>query len=127
MEISMMTDGAIVYSPDGVLRTSRDTLVAAARHQWPNVEVIDLDGELTLHITSGSERFQIFDLGDGMLSTDGNHNQQLEFAAWASMLATETTAGRVVLLNKDASVAAYLRPGMTPEDIDAAWNAEPPE
>ncbi|MGY0388910.1 hypothetical protein ACWZJV_18240 [Nocardioides sp. WG-D5] len=122
-----MTDGAIVYSPDGVLTPSRDTLLAAARRQWPNVEVIDLDDELTLRITTGSERFQIFDLGDGMLSTDGNHSQQLEFAAWASALVPETTEGRVVLLNKDASVAAYLRPGMTPDDIDAAWNAEPPE
>ena len=122
-----MTDGAIVYSPDGVLPTSRDTLVAAARRQWPNVEVIDLDDELTLRITDGGGRFQIFDLGDGMLSTDGNHNQQLEFAAWARTLAPEATAGRVVLLNKDASVAAYLRSGMTPKDIDAAWNAEPPE
>ena len=122
-----MTDGAIVYSPDGVLPTSRDALVAAARRQWPNVEVVDLDDELTLRITDGSGRFQIFELSDGMLSTDGNHNQQLEFAAWASTLAPETTDGRVVLLNKDASVAAYLRPGMTPDDIDAAWNAEPPE
>ena len=122
-----MTDGAIVYSPDGVLPTSRDALLTAARGQWPNVEIIDLDDELTLRITNGSGRFQIFELGDGMLSTDGNHNQQLEFAAWASTLAPETTDGRVVLLNKDASVAAYLRPGMTPDDIDAAWNAEPPE
>jgi hypothetical protein len=122
-----MTDSAIVYSPEGMLPTSRDTLLAAARRQWPNVEIIDLDDELTLRITNGSGRFQIFDLGDGMLSTDGNHNQQLEFAAWASTLAPETTDGRVVLLNKDASVAAYLRPGMTADDIDAAWNAEPPE
>lgn len=122
-----MTDGAIVYSPDGVLPTSRDTLLAAVRRQWPNVEIIDLDDELTLRITNGSGRFQIFDLGDGMLSTDGNHNQQLEFAAWVSTLAPETTEGRVVLLNKDASVAVNLRPGMTPDDIDAAWNAEPPE
>ena len=122
-----MTDGAIVYSPDGVLTTSRETLLAAAHRQWPNVEIIDLDDELTLRITNGSGRFQILDLGDGMLSTDGNHNQQLEFASWASTLAPETTEGRVVLLNKDASVAAYLRPGMTPDDIDAAWNAEPPE
>ncbi len=122
-----MTDSAIVYSPEDVLPTSRDTLLAAARRQWPNVEIIDLDDELTLRITNGSGRFQIFDLGDGMLSTDGNHNQQLEFAAWASTLAPETTDGRVVLLNKDASVAADLRPGMTADDIDAAWNAEPPE
>lgn len=122
-----MTDGAIVYSPDGVLPTSRDTLVEAARRQWPNVEIIDLDDELALRITNGSESFQIFDLGDGMMSSDGNHSQQLEFAAWAGTLAREATEGSVVLLNTDASVAAYLHPGMTPDDIDAAWNAEPPE
>ncbi|MER7556883.1 hypothetical protein ABTZ46_08075 [Nocardioides sp. NPDC126508] len=122
-----MTDGAIVYSPDGVLPTTRDALLAAARRQWPNVEIIDLDDELTLRITDGSGRFQIFHLGESMLSTDGNHDQQLEFAAWASTLAPETTDGRVVLLNKDASLAAYLRPGMTPDEIDAAWNAEPPK
>lgn len=122
-----MTDDAIVYSPDGVLPATSDTLLAAARRQWSSVEIIDLDDELTLRITDGSGRFQIFDLGDGMLSTDGNHSQKLEFAAWASTLVPEATDGRVVLLNKDASVAAYLRRGMTPDDIDAAWNAEPPE
>ncbi|MEU6136080.1 hypothetical protein [Nocardioides sp. NPDC047086] len=122
-----MTDGAIVYSPDGVLPSSREALLEAARRQWPSVEIIDLDDELTLRIANDSGRFQIFDLGEGMLSTDGNHSQQLEFAAWASTLAPATTEGRVVLLNKDASVAAYLRPGMTPDDIDAAWNSEPPE
>lgn len=122
-----MTDGAMVYSPDGILTTTRYALVASAQSQWPKVEVIDLDDELTLRVSDETGRFQIFDLGDGMLSTDGDHAQQLRFAAWARTLAPETSTGRVVLLNKDASVAAYLEPGMTPAQIEAAWTAEPPE
>ena len=122
-----MTDGALVYSPDGALVTTRDALVTATRRRWTTVQVTALDDDQTLGVTDDTGRFQIFDLGDGVLSTDGTHTQQLDFAAWATTLVSETTTGRVVLLNKDASVAAYLLPGMTPDDIESAWNAEPPE
>lgn len=125
-----MTDGAFAYSPDGLLTWTKESLVSSAQSAFPGARVLKEEPlTLLVHDDIDDYDFQIDDLSGEvqMLGTDGYRSQQLRFGAWVASLVPEDAIGRVVLLNHDATVAAYLKPGMTPEDVDAAWHEEPPE
>lgn len=118
---------AMVYSPDGTMSLSAEDLIAAALREWPDARVIRTPerptSDVTIRIGQGSEEWQIFHHPEGgEVWTDALPDQQLAFAAWIRRAVPQ---GRLVLLNEDASLAAELEAGMTPEQISDAWNQEP--
>lgn len=126
-----MSRAAIACSRDGGLNWTREGLIASARQAFPGIRVTSED-RLTLEVPlpSGDGTSRFLDLSKGevrYLSTDASYEQQLRFGAWVASLIPEGATGQAVLLNHNATVAAYLKPGMTPEDVEAAWHEQPPE
>lgn len=127
-----MSSSAIVWSPDGVLDDlDEGAFIEAIKGQWPSARIIAAKPHIGLCLTAQVEDgdppgWQIFYLGDGQLSSDGNFDEQLRFAAWAARLLPEGDNRRLLLFDGGVSVAAYLKPGMTPDEIKDAWNQEPP-
>ena len=127
-----MANSAIVWSPDGVIDDLDEAgFIEAIKRQWPSAKIIparpDLGLALTAQVSDEDPRgWQIFYLGEGQLSAEGSQEDHLRFGAWAARLLAADDPRRLVLLDSGCSVAAYLRPGMTPEQILAAWNEDPP-
>lgn len=123
-----MSSGAIIYSPDRTLNLSADAFVEAIVARWPDAEIVRFDESTDVTARIPSSRWQIFHPVDGtQLWTDAGYEDQLEFAAWAANLVPDDGETHLLLLNKDATVAAPLRPGITAAEIEAAWTMEPPE
>ena len=125
-----MSNGAMIYSPDGTLNLSADAFVESVLARWPDAEIVRKDWSTVTDVTARipDPEWQIFHGARGdQLRTDGSYEDQLEFAAWAANLLPDDGETHLLLLNKDATVAALLRPGMTPAEIEAAWTMEPPE
>ena len=125
-----MSNGAIIYSPDSTLKLSADAFVEAVLLRWSDAEIVRDDDDDLTDVTARipDHRWQIFHGARGdQLRTDGSYEDQLEFAAWAANLVPDDGQTHLLLLNKDATVAAPLRPGMTPAEVEAAWTMEPPE
>ena len=128
-----MANSAMIWSPDGLLEALDDqAFVAAIRSQWPSAKIIperpDLGLALTAQIRDGDlSTWQIFRHDVNQISAEGDQSQQLRFAAWAARFIPERDdPRRLILFNADASVVAYLRPGMTPDQILDACTEEPP-
>lgn len=124
----------MVLSPDDVFHVDRTTFETEARKKFGvgfvepegvHMDVIlryDRPGESMFHIYHDRQGFSI--------STDGTPEQAAEIALWARSLVPEDPGGRIWLVDEMYNGHAELVPGMTAEELDAAWvdhTEQPPD
>ncbi|MFJ9392875.1 hypothetical protein ACIRON_28920 [Nocardioides sp. NPDC101246] len=131
-----MSNNPLIYTPDGEgsLALETDAFVEAAFSRWPGAEVVwtsedpddPVDVTLRVQDPGDTHHFQIFHARalDSVWS-DGNESQVLRVAQWIRAAVPDKDK-RVVLLDPVMWVAAVVQPGMTEDEILAAWTAEPP-
>jgi hypothetical protein len=124
----------IVLSPDEVFHVDRGTFESEARKQFgPGfIEPQDPYKDLTIRYDRpGESMFHIFhDRQGDTISTDGTPEQAAEVALWARSLVPDDPGGRIWLVDEMFNGHAELVPGMTVDELEAAWvdhGQHPPE
>lgn len=132
-----MSNNPLIYTPDGdgLLGLTASAFVDAVKVRWPAAEVVwttaptDGPSDVTVRLKDPEDerRFQVFhDRELKSLWIEGSEHQAARLACWLRTLIPASAGKRVVLLNPEAWQAAIVEPGMTPEDVLAAWTLEPP-
>jgi hypothetical protein len=119
----------IVCSPDDALHVPRELFEKWARTKFgKEAAILAISDEsrpkdVTVQISRpGEASFQVFHSRKGTtISTDGTPEQAAEVALWVRSMLPQDPGGRIWLVDEGYNGHAELIPGMTVEELNAAW------